>query len=67
VVDVFGLISYSRGSELGLVSIVSAASAAFPLVPVAGGIVLFQERPAITQFLGVALVIGGLILLGLAQ
>jgi drug/metabolite transporter (DMT)-like permease len=45
VVDVFGLISYSRGSELGLVSIVSAASAAFPLVPVAGGIVLFHERP----------------------
>ena len=66
-VDVAGLISYSRGSELGLVSIVSAASAAFPLVPVVGGIALFHERPAITQFLGVALVIGGLVLLGLAH
>jgi drug/metabolite transporter (DMT)-like permease len=64
VADVLGIAAYARGSELGLVSIVAAASATFTLIPVAGGIALFGERPAPNQAVGLACVIGGLLLLG---
>lgn len=64
--DILGVAAYSRGSELGLVSIVAAVSATFTLIPVAGGILLFSERPAPNQLLGLVLVIGGLVTLGAA-
>jgi drug/metabolite transporter (DMT)-like permease len=64
--DILGVAAYSRGSELGLVSIVAAVSATFTLIPVAGGILLFSERPAPNQLVGLVLVICGLVALGLA-
>jgi drug/metabolite transporter (DMT)-like permease len=67
VLDIVALLAYSRGSQLGLVSVVSAASASFPLIVVAGGIVVFHERPRPIQWVGVAATIGGLILLGVGQ
>ncbi len=66
VTDILGVAAYSRGSELGLISIVAAVSATFTLIPVAGGILLFSERPAPNQLLGLVLVIGGLVTLGAA-
>jgi drug/metabolite transporter (DMT)-like permease len=48
------------------VSVVTAASATYPLIPVFGGVVLLHERPVPTQYLGIAMVIGGLLLLGVA-
>lgn len=65
LVDMLGMSVYSYGVELGYVSIVTAASATFTLIPVAGGIVLLRERPAASQLLGIALVVAGLLLLGL--
>ncbi len=67
LVDVLGISSYARGTELGLVSVVTAVSATFPLIPIAGGVLLLGERPAPSQSVGVALVVCGLVLLGLAQ
>jgi drug/metabolite transporter (DMT)-like permease len=67
VTDVFGIASYSRGSELGLVSIVAATSATFTLIPVLGGVTIFRERPAPNQFVGVVLVVAGLALLALGR
>jgi drug/metabolite transporter (DMT)-like permease len=64
--ELVGTISYARGAEVGLVSIVTAASATYPLIPVLGGVVLLHERPVPTQYLGIAMVIGGLVLLGVA-
>ncbi len=64
ILDVLGGAAYARGSEVGLVSIVTAASATFPLISVAAGVVLLRERPAISQAFGVALVVLGLLLLG---
>jgi drug/metabolite transporter (DMT)-like permease len=64
VIDVLGGAAYARGTELGYLSIVSAASATFPLIPVVGGIILLRERPAASQLAGIALVVGGLLLLG---
>ena len=66
VMELVGTISYARGAEVGLVSIVTAASATYPLIPVLGGVLLLNERPVPTQYLGIAMVIGGLLLLGVA-
>jgi drug/metabolite transporter (DMT)-like permease len=66
LVDLIGTISYSRGAEIGLVSIVTAVSATYPLIPVFGSVALFGERPAPNQYAGVAMVIAGLMLLGFA-
>jgi drug/metabolite transporter (DMT)-like permease len=64
--ELVGTISYAWGAEVGLLSIVTVASATYPLIPVIGGVTMLQERPAPTQYVGVAMVIGGLLLLGLA-
>ena len=37
-----------------------------PAIPVLGGVMLLHERPVPTQYLGIAMVIGGLMLLGVA-
>ncbi len=64
VFDLAGTLSYVWGSEVGLVSIVTAASAVYPVLPVLGGVLLLQERPAVNQYVGVGMVVGGLLLLG---
>jgi drug/metabolite transporter (DMT)-like permease len=66
LVDLGGTLSYSRGAEVGFVSIVTAVSAIYPLIPVFGSVALFGERPAPNQYAGVAMVIAGLMLLGFA-
>ncbi len=63
ILDVLGASAFARGAELGYVSVVAAASAVFPLIPVAGGVVLLRERPAPSQFAGAVFVVGGLLLL----
>jgi len=65
VADITGVGFYARGAEVGLVSIVAAVSATFILIPVIGGVVLLGERPAPNQLAGVAMVLGGLVLIGL--
>ncbi len=62
--DIGGVAIFARASQLGLVALVAAVSATFPLIPVLGGVALFGERLARSQVVGVALVIGGLVLLG---
>jgi uncharacterized membrane protein len=64
VADLLGVIAYSSGAEMGFVSIVLTASAVFPLIAVVLSIVLLHERPVPNQYAGIALVIGGLLLLG---
>jgi drug/metabolite transporter (DMT)-like permease len=63
--DLLGVVTYAAGSERGFVSIVIAASAVFPLIAVVLSIVVFGERIVANQVVGIALVIGGLLLLGL--
>jgi drug/metabolite transporter (DMT)-like permease len=61
--DVAATVSFVYGSQVGLVSLVAAASAAYPLVPVVVGIRLFREQVAPFQLAGTAAVIGGLVVL----
>jgi drug/metabolite transporter (DMT)-like permease len=67
VADATGVAMFARGSQVGLVSITSAVSATFPLVVIAGGLILFHERPSPRQWLGVLAAIVGLVLLGLGR
>ena len=63
--DLLGVVTYSIGAARGFVSIVLAASAVFPLIAVVLSIAVFEERVVPNQVVGIALVIGGLLLLGL--
>jgi uncharacterized membrane protein len=63
--DIVGVIGLSVGSERGFVSITLAASAVFPLVAVILSLLILHERLVMNQFAGIALVIGGLLMLGL--
>ncbi len=65
VVDIAGIAVFSRGAQVGSLSVVTAVSATFPLIPFVGGLVLLGERPVRTQVAGVACVLAGLIVLGL--
>jgi drug/metabolite transporter (DMT)-like permease len=63
--DLLGVVTYSIGAARGFVSIVLAASAVFPLIAVVLSIAVFEERVVPNQVVGIALVVGGLLLLGL--
>ncbi len=64
-VDTGGYVMFNVGAERAETSIVSAASAPYAVIPIIGGVLFFRERPAPVQWLGVAAVIGGVVLLGL--
>ena len=59
--ETLSLLAFTRGSQIGIVSIVAAASTAYPLIPIIGGIVLFKERLSSIQFAGLFVVSLGLL------
>lgn len=67
VADNIGVAAFNRGSQLGLISITSAVSASFPLVVIAGTLILFHERPSARQWVGILAAVSGLVMLGLSQ
>ncbi len=64
--DTGAAFSFARGSELGLISIVAAASTIYPLAPLLWAVIFLHERLALNQMIGIATVLGGLLLLSLA-
>jgi uncharacterized membrane protein len=64
VTDILGVTTYSAGAEQGYLSILLAASAVFPIIAVALSYVFLDERLAMNQYLGIVLVVAGLLLLG---
>ncbi len=67
VIDNVAFSAFARGTELGFISIVAAASATYPLIPLVGGVTFLRERFAPNQLVGGALVIAGLFQLALRQ
>jgi drug/metabolite transporter (DMT)-like permease len=65
--DTAGFVAFNFGVEHADTSLVATAAAPYTLVPIAVGVAFLHERPAPTQWLGVAAVIGGLVLLGLVS
>lgn len=66
LLDTGGYVFFNIGARHAATSVVATASAPYALVPVVMGVSLLGERPTPTQWLGVALVIGGLVMLGLS-
>jgi uncharacterized membrane protein len=67
VADLLGVVAFASGAAAGYLSIVLAASAVFPLIAVALSIGYLHERPVPNQYLGIALVVVGLLMLGLGS
>jgi bacterial/archaeal transporter family protein len=65
--DVTAVALFARGSQVGLVSIVSAVSATFPLVLITAGVTLFRERPTLAQWVGALTTVAGLVVLALGR
>ena len=66
VVDTLGYVAFNFGVRHADTSVVAAAAAPYSVVPIVAGVVLLHERPRATQWTGVALVIAGLVILGLS-
>jgi drug/metabolite transporter (DMT)-like permease len=64
--DTGGYVCFNLGVGYTATAVVAAASAPYALVPIVMGVSLFGERPTPPQWLGVGLVIAGVITLGLA-
>ena len=67
IVEMGGMFAYTRGTEVGVISIVAAASITYPLIPMLGGIVVFGERLALSQWAGLVVTLAGLLVLALAS
>jgi len=67
VLDTVGYVCFNIGTTHEQTAIVAAATAPYALVPVAMGVALLHERPARSQWAGIALVLVGLVVLGLAS
>jgi drug/metabolite transporter (DMT)-like permease len=67
VTDAAGLIFFARGGQAGTVAVTAAASSAYPVIPLVGGLLIFRERLLRQQVGGAILILAGLILLGLGS
>jgi uncharacterized membrane protein len=61
VMESGALFAFSRGAEIGLISIVGAASTVYPIFPILGGVYLYKERLARNQLIGLFIVVVGLV------
>jgi drug/metabolite transporter (DMT)-like permease len=65
--DVLAFIAYTRATTAGAVAVTAAASSCFPLIVIAGGVVVFHERLRRQQILGTGMTLAGLLVLGLSR
>ena len=61
-----GLAAYAMGAQAGSVSLVAAGFAIYPIIPMVGGVIFFQERLVPRQALGLASVPVGLLVFMMA-
>lgn len=64
--DVIGTLSFAYGASVAKVSLVAAASVALVVLPLGAGLLFFGERPRVAQYVGIAVVVAGLMTLSLA-
>ena len=64
LLDTGGYVFFNLGVGHAATAIVAAASAPYAVVPIVMGVSLFAERPTRPQWLGVGLVVAGVIVLG---
>ena len=66
ILETGSLFAFARGAEVGIISIVAAASTTYPIVPIVGGMLIFRERLAPSQLAGLPIVLAGLVVLGMS-
>jgi drug/metabolite transporter (DMT)-like permease len=66
VIDTSAYALFNVGVRHAETSVVATAAAPYAIVPIVAGVLLFSERPRPTQWAGIALVLAGLVLLGLS-
>jgi drug/metabolite transporter (DMT)-like permease len=66
MVELGALFAFARGTEIGVISIVAAASTIYPALPMIGGLVIFRERISPTQYVGLFVALLGLTMLALS-
>ncbi len=67
LLDMLAFLAFARAGQVTSVAVTAASSACFPLIVVAGGVLVFKERLRAVQFAGAGLTIVGLLVLGLSQ
>jgi len=67
IFDVLAFIAFTRASTAGPVAVTAAASSCFPLIVMAGGIVVFHERLRRQHILGTGMTLAGVLVLGLSR
>lgn len=65
--DTAGYVCFNIGVRHAATAVVATASAPYAVVPVLMGTLLLRERPSAVQWLGVSLVLAGLVTLGLTS
>lgn len=63
IVDTVGFVAYSVDTQIAPTAIAAAISSTYTLIPVMFGMLVFKERLATNQLIGVGLVVIGIILL----
>jgi drug/metabolite transporter (DMT)-like permease len=66
LMDTGGYVCFNLGTRHGTTSVVATASALYAAVPVVIGVWLLHERPIKSQWVGLVVPAGGLVMLGLA-
>ena len=59
------LAAFSRGGQAGQVMVTSAVSSLYPVIPLAAGLLLLQERLRWRQVVGVFVIVAGLVMISL--
>ena len=67
VLDSLGYVAFNLGTREADTSVVATASAPYAVVPVVAGVLLFRERPTVSQWTGILTVVAGVVLLGLVS
>ncbi len=67
LLDTGGYVAFNLGIRHADTSIVATASAPYAVIPIVMGVAVLHERPARVQWLGVALVLAGLVMLGVVS
>jgi uncharacterized membrane protein len=64
--EVAALLAFARGGQVGEVAVTAAVSSLYPVLALAGGIVIFRERLSGRQVVGVSCIAAGVVMLSMA-
>lgn len=67
LIDGVGFLLFTKGAEIGVLSLVATASASYTLIPLVLGILVFKEKMVFNQRVGTAAVLIGVAFLGLSS